>query len=75
MSNIKTRLSRAEAAASSPAHDDDHAAIEEHRRRLIAAFQNGKTGLGEPDPEAEPPDPEAIRRLIAQIVAERAETA
>ena len=69
---IKTRLSRAEAAASSPAHDAHHATIETHRQEILARIESGRMGYSLPsENESGPVDWDELQRLIDQIVAER----
>ena len=53
---IKTRLQRAERAASSPAHEDWSAAIEAHRQMILDKLASGKCGIFESAEWNEDPD-------------------
>ena len=68
---IKTRLDRAERAASASTHEDFSAAVEAHRQMILASIAN----MPEPETEASPAEQERLMQsanaAVKAIVAER----
>jgi hypothetical protein len=62
--SLKTRLQRAERAASANDQDDYSAAIEAHRQEILARIESGKCGIFENAEWDREPDPAEQERLI-----------